>query len=95
MNFNLLSNKKLPVLLHVLAWTIILIIPHYLINTYGDGNQQFLFQLYANTAIYGVIFYLNYLWLVPRFFFPKKKARIFSGCCRDGDRFIFCDAVYQ
>ena len=77
MKLNILSNKKLPIILHVLAWMIIVIIPRYLINTYGDGNSHFLYQFYANTAIYGLIFYLNYLWLVPRFFFRENKLWYF------------------
>lgn len=77
MKLNLLSNKKLPIVLHILAWGIIVIIPRYLINTYGDGNNHFLYQFYANTAIYGLIFYLNYLWLVPRFFFKENKLWYF------------------
>lgn len=77
MNFNLSSNKKLPIILHVLAWTIIFMVPHYLINTYGDGDNHFLYRFYANTAIYGVIFYLNYLWLVPKYFFRDNKLMYF------------------
>lgn len=69
----LVSKKKLPLLLHVLAWLIILVIPHYLIKTYGDGDNHFLYQFYSTTAIFGIIFYLNYLWLVPKFFFKENK----------------------
>ena len=73
----LISKKRLPVLLHVLAWIIIVIIPRYLIKTYGDGDNNFLFQFYANTAIFGFLFYLNYLWIAPRFFFRDNKLGYF------------------
>lgn len=72
-----LSNRRLSVVLHILAWAIIVIIPRYLINTFGDGNQQFLNHLYINLTIYGSLFYVNYLWLVPNFFLKDKKLRYF------------------
>lgn len=72
------GRKNLPILLHILAWIIIAIIPHFLIKTFGDGNEQFLFHLYVNLAIYGVLFYLHYFWLIPHFFFKNKKAVYFT-----------------
>ncbi len=74
MKLHFLSNKKLTIILHVLAWTIIIFIPRYLVNTYGGGrDNHFLYQFYTNTFIYGSLFYLNYLWLVPHFFFRDNK----------------------
>ena len=74
MKIKLHSNNRLTILLHALGWAIILFIPRYLIHTYGgnDGGH-FLNQFYFNTTIYGTIFYLNYLWLVPRYFFRENK----------------------
>ncbi|MCW0482358.1 sensor histidine kinase [Gaoshiqia sediminis] len=78
MNFTFLSNKKLTVVLHAMAWLIIVIIPRYLVSAFGSGQGGgFLYQFYANTAIYGAIFYLNYLWIVPKFFFRESKLRYF------------------
>lgn len=73
MNFARISNKKLTVALHVLAWSILVFIPRYIIHTYGSGDTHFLYQFYANTVIYGSIFYLNYLWLVPKLFYRENK----------------------
>ena len=81
MNFNINYRIKhrLPVLLHLMAWGIILVIPRYLVYIYGgDQDRHFLTQIYANTAIYGVLFYLNYLWLIPRFFFRENKLMYFT-----------------
>ncbi len=76
MSLSFLSNKKLTVGLHILAWAFIVIIPQYLSITYGRGRDaHFLYQFYTNTLVYGLIFYLNYLWIVPRFFFAESKAR--------------------
>ncbi|MGV8096016.1 MAG: sensor histidine kinase [Mangrovibacterium sp.] len=76
MSFSFLSDKKLTVGLHILAWAFIVIIPQYLINAYAGGrDSHFLYQFYSNTVIYGAVFYLNYLWLVPRFFFKDSKKQ--------------------
>jgi len=76
MSFSFLSGKRLTIGLHVLAWAFIVIIPQYLISVYGGrSDTHFLYQFYANTVVYGAIFYLNYLWLVPRFFFNESKSK--------------------
>lgn len=74
----MLTNNRLPLVLHILAWAIILFIPRYLVHSYGNGDTHFLYQFYSNTAIYGFIFYLNYLWLVPRFFLNNKRLLYFA-----------------
>lgn len=76
MHFRFLSDRKLTVGLHILAWAFIVIIPQYLINTWAGGRDtRFLYQFYSNTLVYGALFYLNYLVLVPRFFFRESKGR--------------------
>jgi hypothetical protein len=73
----LLTNRQIQVLLHVAAWIIILIIPQYIAHTYGDGNEKALYRAYFYIAVYGVIFYLNYLLLVPRLFLKDRKGLYF------------------
>lgn len=74
MSFSFLSGKRLTIGLHVLAWAFIVIIPQFLINAYAGGQDtHFLYQFYANTAVYGAVFYVNFLWLVPMFFFRDSK----------------------
>lgn len=76
MRISFLSNKKLTIGLHILAWAFIVIIPQYLINAYiGSRDGHFMYQFYSNTFVYGAIFYLNYLWLVPKFFFVDGKMK--------------------
>ncbi|WP_372776511.1 sensor histidine kinase [Mangrovibacterium sp.] len=78
MQFKLHSNNRLTVLLHALGWIIMVFIPRYLINNYGGGNDShFLNQFYFNASVYGTLFYLNYLWLVPRYFFRENKLKYF------------------
>jgi len=89
MKIHIFFNNKLTVLLHVLAWLIIIIIPQYLVTVYGGGqDSHFLYQFYANMFLYGLLFYINYLWLVPRFFFKENKlwyflftVGIIVACC--------------
>lgn len=75
MSFSFLSDKKLTIGLHILAWAFIVIIPLYLISAYAGGRDlHFLYQFYSNTAVYGVLFYINYLYLVPTFFYVDNKV---------------------
>jgi len=74
---NFSSFFRLPIALHIIAWLIIMILPRYLIYTYGDGNQEFLNHHYITLAFFGILFYLNYLWLVPIFFFKGRKTTYF------------------
>jgi two-component system, LytTR family, sensor kinase len=77
MDSRILSNKRITILLHLTVWLIIWALPRYILNVYGDGNVDFLHQFYAETIILGLLFYLNYLWLVPRFFLEKKRILYF------------------
>lgn len=70
---NILTNSRLAIILHILAWVIIMLLPRYIVNTYGDGNKHFLYHLYINIGIYGLLFYINYTVLVPRLFLNGKK----------------------
>ena len=78
MTFNLKPEKRLPLLLHLLAWIIILGLPIYLANIIGDEERRFLRHYYLNTVSYGIFFYINYLWLVPRLYFNDKRKQYFG-----------------
>lgn len=58
--------------LHAIAWIIVIIIPLYLHNAYGGGNLHRLIEFYVHAASAGVIFYVGYLWLVPKFFLQDR-----------------------
>ena len=72
-----ISDKKIAIILHVIAWIIVVIIPFYLNNAFGSGNLQRLYQFYVHTFSAAAIFYVGYLWLVPRFFLQDKKITYF------------------
>lgn len=69
-----ISNKTIRYSLHAIAWIIIIIIPLYLNNAFGGGDDHRLYQFYVHTFSGVAIFYLGYLWLVPHFFLKDKKT---------------------
>jgi hypothetical protein len=68
-----LPDKKLATTLHIIGWIIIISIPLYLNSAFGGGNQHRLYQFYVHTLSAIIVFYVGYLWLVPRFFLRDKK----------------------
>lgn len=67
-----LPDKWIRLSLHAIAWIIVIIIPLYLSNALGSGNQHKLYEFYLHTLSAAVIFYVGYLWLVPRFFLQER-----------------------
>lgn len=64
------------ILLHISAWIILLGIPVYFMIRW-DVGLDFMWLYYINVLINGVIFYVNYLFLIPRFFFGIKTYRYY------------------
>jgi len=71
--FLFISDKKIKIALHVIAWSIAIVIPFYLTKVFDNGNDRHLYQFYMNTFSAVAIFYLVYLWLVPQFFLRDRK----------------------
>jgi two-component system LytT family sensor kinase len=69
---NFFTGSKITIFLHLLAWTILLGLPLYFIQRWEVG-RDFLWLYYISNIISGIIFYTNYLILVPRFFFERKR----------------------
>jgi len=72
----LLQGNKMRILLHIAAWTILLGLPLYFINRWNIG-KDFIWAYYINNIINGLIFYVNYLFLIPAFFFGAKKFKYY------------------
>lgn len=68
------KGNVIKVTLHFLAWSILIGLPLYAIRRYQVG-EGFIWLYYLNTFINGIIFYINYLVLVPRFYFNNKRFR--------------------
>lgn len=66
------SGKRIKVSLHILAWIIILGLPLYIVQQWNIG-RDFLWFYYASNIVNGILFYLNYLFLVPVYFFNKRR----------------------
>ncbi len=55
----------LSVLLHVTGWIILFILPQFLVTGGGFEDTRTTLIIFFNTLVFGIIFYINYLWLVP------------------------------
>lgn len=73
---NFFTGNKIKFLLHLLAWAIILGIPLYFFKRWEVG-KDFMWVYYIGNIINGIIFYSNYLILVPRFFFASRKLKYY------------------
>ena len=74
---NQFTGKTGKIILHALAWIILIILPQYLSGRYFGNNRLFTWWFFVNTSTYVVIFYVNYLFLVPRLFFKGKRLIYF------------------
>lgn len=72
-----IKNKALPYLLHALVWLVLIILPQIIISRLSGNNDSIAWRFYINASIIGIIFYVNYLWLVPKFYLNEKKALFF------------------
>jgi two-component system LytT family sensor kinase len=70
------QKGKIKIILHILAWAILLGLPLYFAKRFQAG-YDFLWVYYLIMLINGLIFYINYLFLVPKFFFQKRKHRYY------------------
>lgn len=68
-----IPGKWIKIMLHAIGWIIVLIIPLYLHYAYGGVNIHRMYEFYLRAFSAGVIFYLGYMWLVPKFFLQEKK----------------------
>jgi hypothetical protein len=67
-----IHRKWISFTLHAIGWVIIILIPLYLNSTFGGGDVRRLYEFYLYAFSYAIIFYVGYLWMVPRFFVQRK-----------------------
>ncbi len=68
------SNKKLLNLLHIIGWGLVLVFPLFFFSDTDSRDVMFFAQLYMNIFIYGIVFYVNYSYLVSRFFYGEERV---------------------
>lgn len=71
------KKSRLPIIMHLLVWLVLIILPQIIISRYSGNNNFIAWGFYINAFIIGVIFYINYFWLVPKYFMKNKKAIFF------------------
>lgn len=76
MKQGLLRTRGIKVLLHLIVWAIFIGLPLYFISRWPVA-KDFLWIYYINAFIWGSIFYSNYLFFVPKFFFRENKKKYY------------------
>lgn len=71
------KNRTLTILMHLLVWLVLIILPQIIISRFSGNNNFIAWGFYINAFIIGIIFYINYFWLVPKFFMKNKKPIYF------------------
>jgi hypothetical protein len=77
MSNSFLTDNRLKITLHLVLWAIVFIFPIYISRTFGFTDISRLWHFYTMAIAYGIIFYVNYLYLVPAFYFKKEKWQFF------------------
>jgi two-component system LytT family sensor kinase len=72
------APNRLKILLHLLAWAILVGLPLYFNKRWQVGND-FIWLYYINILIAGIIFYINYLLLIPKLFFRTRRHWYFMA----------------
>lgn len=66
------KRKGLPVLLHLTGWIILFILPQFLISGGLFNDERTTRIVLFNTLVFLILFYTNYLWLVPQLAQKKR-----------------------
>ena len=74
---DILPGKKVHILIHAMIWIILFFFPSYFLYRDSHNDVNFLWLNYTQTILYFITFYVNYLWLIPFFFFKRQKILYF------------------
>lgn len=69
-------RRRIRLLLHFLAWVTLLGLPLYFIKRW-HVDESFIWLYYIMIFINGIIFYSNYLLLIPKFFFGDRRYKYY------------------
>jgi CRISPR/Cas system CSM-associated protein Csm2 small subunit len=66
------ERRGMGLLLHATGWIILFILPQFLITGGSFEDIRTSLIIFFKTMVFGIIFYVNYLWLVPLLLHRKK-----------------------
>ena len=73
------KNKYRYLILHLLCWAVLIVVPLFFHSSNDDWSA--VWNRYArwvgNLFVYILVFYLNYLWIVPRYLLKKRDWKMF------------------
>ena len=72
------NKKRVKIFAHILIWMFLLILPWFFFNLNWKDNSFEIERYYYRSVIYGIYFYIIFLWVVPKFFFKQKKYSFFA-----------------
>ena len=66
-------------ILHLLCWSVLIVVPVFFHSSSDDWTTVWsrYFRWLGNPLAYMLVFYLNYLWVVPRFLLKKRDWKMF------------------
>ena len=68
----------MQLILHIVGWTILLILPVYGLSQQSGQINDHLGRFYVQIVTYLILFYLSYFWLVPKYWLSDRKI-LFMG----------------
>lgn len=74
-DFDFGSMKRRDLLIHILCWSIVLFLPLVFYRPSDTTHMRLMhwFRSLGGSLSYMVIFYINYLWLIPKYYFGHKR----------------------
>lgn len=71
------TKTSLEVILHILVWIVIFVMPQVLLfRSYDPENKYRAVALLGAPVCLALVFYLNYLWLIPRYLFNHGHKNV-------------------
>lgn len=74
---SIFKEKKLSIILHIGAWIIVFLLPIFLTSIERRQDMNFIGRIVLRSTIYALIFYISYLWLIPKLLFRGKKWKFY------------------
>ena len=66
------DKKRVIISLHIGVWLILFILPQILVSSSTLPDFRTYIGIFIRTLIFAIIFYVNYLWLIPKFLNRSK-----------------------